>query len=146
LDFMIEGSSDLAYLIEMNPRCTQLGHLQFPDQHNLVSALCEHVSGHSSQPATLTIREATVAFFPQAWRWKLDVTERSSAFHDIPWGEEALIKSLLCESWPDRQWPARLYHWFRTPQQAPAADFQSASANLAQPSADSPLAGESVRP
>ncbi|HEY4339881.1 MAG TPA: ATP-grasp domain-containing protein [Steroidobacteraceae bacterium] len=146
LDFMIERSSDFAYLIEMNPRCTQLGHLQFADQANLASALCERVSGLAPVPAALTIREATIAFFPQAWRWKLGVTERSSAFHDIPWGEEALIKSLLCEPWPDRQWPARLYHWFRTPQQAPVAEFQSVSANLTHPNADPPLAGESVRP
>jgi hypothetical protein len=146
LDFMIERDSDFAYLIEMNPRCTQLGHLQFPDQESLAAALCERVSGRPCVPAALTIREATIAFFPQAWHWKLGATEWSSAFHDIPWGEEALIKTLLGEPWPDRQWPARLYHWFRTPQRAPAAEFQSVSRNLAHPSADPPLARESMRP
>ena len=142
LDFMIERDSDVAYLIEMNPRCTQLGHLQFPDQETLASALCAHVSGRPSVPAALTIQEPTVAFFPQAWRWKLGATEKSSAFHDIPWGEETLIKNLLSEPWPERQWPARLYHWFRTPQRAVAADFESASGNLAHSSADPPLVGE----
>jgi ATP-grasp domain len=146
LDFMIERDSDVAYLIEMNPRCTQLGHLQFPDQADLASALCERVTGRAAVPAALTIREPTVAFFPQAWRWKLGSTEWSSAFHDIPWGEEALIKNLLAEPWPDRQWPARLYHWFRTPQRAPAAEFHAASPNLAPPGANPPLAGESIRP
>jgi hypothetical protein len=146
LDFMIERDSELAYLIEMNPRCTQLGHLQFPDQENLAAALCARVSGRPSTPAPLSIREATVAFFPQAWRWKLAATESSSAFHDIPWGEEELIKNLLCEPWPDRQWPARVYHWFRTPRRAAAAEFQSVSGNLAHPNADPPLVGESIRP
>ncbi len=146
LDFMIERDSDIAYLIEMNPRCTQLGHLQFPDQDNLATALCERLSGRRCVPPTVTIREATIAFFPQAWRWKSGAAEWPSAFHDIPWGEEVLIKNLLCEPWPDRQWPARVYHWFRMPQRAPAAEFQSASENPAHPSADSPLAGESVRP
>jgi hypothetical protein len=146
LDFMIERDSDVAYLIEMNPRCTQLGHLRFPDQEDLATALCARVTGRPIVPAALPIREATVAFFPQAWRWKLGSTEWSSAFHDIPWGEEALIKNLLAEPWPDRQWPARLYHWFRTPQRAPAAEFQSASANLAPPGNDPPLAGETIPP
>jgi hypothetical protein len=146
LDFMIERDSDLAYLIEMNPRCTQLGHLQFPDQENLASALCARVTGRPSVPSALAIQEAAVAFFPQALRWKLGASEWSSAFHDIPWGEEALIETLLCEPWPERQWPARVYHWFRTPQRAAAAEFQSAAANRAHPSPDPPLVGESIRP
>ncbi len=146
LDFMIERDSDRASLIEMNPRCTQLGHLQFPDQADLASALCERLSGRPAMPSALTIREATIAFFPQAWRWKLGTAEWSSAFHDIPSGEEALIKNLLGEPWPDRQWPARLYHWFRTPQRAPAAEFHSPSTKLAPPRTDPPLAGESMRP
>jgi hypothetical protein len=146
LDFMIERDSDHAYLIEMNPRCTQLGHLQFPDQETLASALCARVSGCPSVPWALTIQQATVAFFPQAWRWNLGATEKSSAFHDIPWGEETLIKNLLCEPWPERQWPARVYHWFRTPQRAVAAEFQTEPGNLTHPSADPPLMGESIRP
>ena len=146
LDFMIERDSDVAYLIEMNPRCTQLGHLQFPDQETLASALCARLSGRPSVPSLATIQEATIAFFPQAWRWNLGATEWSSAFHDIPREEEALIKNLLCEPWPERQWPARLYHWFRTPQRAPAAEFQSATGNLAQPGTARPLVGESIRP
>jgi hypothetical protein len=146
LDFMIERDSSLAYLIEMNPRCTQLGHLQFPDQQDLASALCERLSGRPTAPAALSIRESTIAFFPQAWRWKLGTTEWSSAFHDIPWGEEALIKNLLGEPWPDRQWAARVYHWFRTPQRPPAAEFHSESRSLAHPDSDPSLAGESIRP
>ena len=146
LDFMIERDSDVAYLIELNPRCTQLGHLQFPDQEDLASALCARVAGRPAVPAPLTIREDTVAFFPQAWRWKLASTEWSSSFHDIPWGEESLIRNLLAEPWPDRQWPARLYHWFRTPQRAPAAEFRSASTSLGSPDSNPPLAGDSIRP
>ncbi|HEV2702999.1 MAG TPA: ATP-grasp domain-containing protein [Steroidobacteraceae bacterium] len=145
LDFMIERDTDFAYLIEMNPRCTQLGHLQFADQKSLASALCERISAQPTVPAALTVREAVVAFFPQAWRWKPAGPEWSSAFHDIPWGEEALIKALLGEPWPDRLWPARLYHWFRPPLQAPAADFRAAPMNLADRSTDQPLAGESLR-
>jgi carbamoyl-phosphate synthase L subunit-like protein len=130
LDFMIERDTDRAYLIEMNPRCTQLGHLQFEDQDSLVCTLSAQVAGLRSAASALTVREAVIAFFPQAWRWKLAGPEWSSAFHDIPWGEDALIKALLGEAWPDRLWLARLYHWFRPPQQAVAADFQNRSRDL----------------
>ncbi len=36
LDFVIESDTNVPYLIELNPRCTQLGHLDFPDQGCLV--------------------------------------------------------------------------------------------------------------
>jgi hypothetical protein len=146
LDFMIESDSDLAYLIEMNPRCTQLGHLQFPDQEDLASTLCERICARPAVPATSRIHESAIAFFPQAWRWNLATAEWSSAYRDIPWGEEALIENLLAEPWPERQWAARIYHWFRTPQRAPAADFQSAPGKQAHPDADPPLAGETIPP
>jgi hypothetical protein len=144
LDFMIERDTDLAYLIEMNPRCTQLGHLQFSDQQNLASALCERVSGHPSVPSPLTIREPIIAFFPQAWRWSQDSPEWPSAFHDIPWGEEALIKNLLGEPWPDRQWLARLYHWFRPPQQVASGKSKSGTPSAVSPGGNQPLARDSL--
>ncbi|MEJ0005649.1 MAG: ATP-grasp domain-containing protein [Steroidobacteraceae bacterium] len=130
LDFMIDRESDLAYLIEMNPRCTQLGHLQFPDQGDLVSALCERAAGHPAAPVAQPIREPVIAFFPQAWRWKSDADEWKSAFHDIPWGEDALINNLLSEPWPDRRPAARLYHWVRPPQRPEGAIFQAKARNL----------------
>jgi hypothetical protein len=141
LDFMIERDTDFAYLIEMNPRCTQLGHLQFPDQANLAAALCERLSGQPSVPAAPIVREPVIAFFPQAWRWKLAGPEWSCAFHDIPWGEDTLISTLLGEPWPDRLWLARLYHWFRPFQQAAATDYQSGPLTLVDPGA--PLSGRS---
>jgi hypothetical protein len=142
LDFMIEHGSGEAYLIELNPRCTQLGNLQFPDQHDLASALSEQVSGRAAVPASATISEPTIAFFPQAWRWKLGTVELSSAFHDIPWGEEALIKNLLEEPWPERQWAARLYHWLRAPERTVAAEYQSSTQNSAAARTDELLARE----
>jgi hypothetical protein len=145
LDFMIERDTDLAYLIEMNPRCTQLGHLQFPDQGNLASALCARISGQPPVPSALTIREPVIAFFPQAWRWKLAGPEWTRAFHDIPWGEDELIRILLGEPWPDRLWLARLYHRFRPPQKPSATEFKSGSGHLIGAGADQPLAGESLR-
>lgn len=35
LDFVLEADSGAAYLIELNPRCTQLGHLSIARQGSL---------------------------------------------------------------------------------------------------------------
>jgi hypothetical protein len=45
LDFVIESDTNVPYLIELNPRCTQLGHLDFPDQGCLVGILAAALRG-----------------------------------------------------------------------------------------------------
>ena len=39
----------------------------------------------------------------------------ASGHHDVPWEEPALMRELLHGPWPERQWPAQLYHFFRPP-------------------------------
>ena len=39
LDFMIDGADQRRYLIELNPRSTQLGHLRLSEQGDLAGAL-----------------------------------------------------------------------------------------------------------
>jgi ATP-grasp domain len=120
LDFMLETGSGAAYLIELNPRCTQLGHLPLAGRDDLVSLLCAKLGivspqiPNNTQKAGLSVGE-TVAFFPKAFRW--DQTSRyvRDGYQDTPWEQPALMKELLKQDWPDRQWQARLYHWLRPP-------------------------------
>jgi glycosyltransferase involved in cell wall biosynthesis len=115
LDFMIEKSSGEPYLIEMNPRCTQLGHLQFPDQGDLAGALCERLTGARSLPPDSPIRNDMIGFFPQAWKSSIRGDYWYSAFQDIPWEEKSLVAYLMQEAWPERRWQARTYRWLRGP-------------------------------
>jgi hypothetical protein len=115
LDFMIAKSSGEPYLIEMNPRCTQLGHLQFPDHVNLASALCERLTGAPSLPPESPIRNDMIGFFPQAWKSSIPGDFWYSAFQDVPWEEKSLVAYLMQEPWPERRWQARTYRWLRGP-------------------------------
>jgi hypothetical protein len=113
LDFIIEQSSGQPYLIEMNPRCTQLGHLQFPDRGDLASALCERLTGRRSAPPEAPIRNDLIAFFPQAWKSTSQGDLWLSSFQDVPREEKSLVEYLMQDSWPERRWQARAYRALR---------------------------------
>ena len=118
LDFMIEKSSGEPYLIEMNPRCTQLGHLQFQDHVDLASALCERLTGRPSRPPESPIRNEMIGFFPQAWKSSTPGDHWYSSFQDVPWEEKSLVAYLMQEPWLERRWQARTYRWLRGPKRA----------------------------
>ena len=132
LDFILEEKTRAAYLLEMNPRCTQLGHLPIDAQGDLVGLLCRQLGVYSPVPAEqrVSLRAGdTVAFFPKAASLSLESNEVQHAYQDIPWQRPELVEELLKPSWPYRQWPARLYHWVRPPRlEKPVAfDAQASS-------------------
>lgn len=109
LDFMLEQSSGEPYLIEMNPRCTQLGHLAFPDQGDLAGALYERLSGRRGREPQSRIDGDLIAFYPQARAPVAPGDVGYGAFQDVPREEPALVEYLLRDPWPERRWQARLY-------------------------------------
>jgi len=119
LDFILphgnaDPSTQPAHLIELNPRCTQLGHLVLPGQGDLAGVLLAKLTGKPSAIEN-PIRSGTVAFFPQALTWNPDNPFLSSGFLDIPTTAPALIAELQRKEWPYRQLPARIYHHFFPP-------------------------------
>ena len=50
-DFMLEAHTGRPYLIEINPRTTQVGHLTLGPGRDLPAALCAAVSGTTTHPA-----------------------------------------------------------------------------------------------
>ena len=121
LDFILEQGTGAAYLIEMNPRCTQLGHLQRPDG-DLAGALCAALLARERPRAKTPILENKIAFFPQALLWGARPASLGRIHHDVPWEQRRLVKALIQEPWPERQWRARLYHLFRRPVVVQAVD------------------------
>jgi ATP-grasp domain len=105
LDFMIEEGSGQAYLIEMNPRCTPLSHLQLGAGRDLIGAVWAQLAGQPP-PATppVTLNDM-IAYFPQAWTTKSEFLQ--SAYLDIPREEPDLVQDLL-RPWPDRSLLYRL--------------------------------------
>jgi ATP-grasp domain len=120
LDFMIENESEIPYLIEMNPRCTQLGHLDFEGQPSLAAAF----SG--------TLPAIPIALFPQALRTPTN-TIGESCYLDMPSELPALVAELRLDPWPQRRWAARIYHRFRGIKRSPTTEYGSAGASLAAP-------------
>ncbi|HZD47136.1 MAG TPA: ATP-grasp domain-containing protein [Silvibacterium sp.] len=140
LDFILEEGTDAAYLIELNPRCTQLGHLRLHGQGDLAGVFSAALKGSPSPPAEDCITDEMIAFFPQAFSWNPQSPYLHNGYHDVPWEEPNLLRELLREPWPSRQWPARIYHSFRPPKKQSEVQFDRASHGKAEPS----LADETV--
>lgn len=123
LDYILQDDTGHPFLIELNARCTQLGHLVLPEQGDLAGLLCAQLGtrsrGRSPGPAELPIDRDVIAFFPQALAWNPDSPYMQQCHHDIPWAQPALVRELLRDPWAERRWLARLYHWLRGKERSP---------------------------
>lgn len=115
LDFMLEEKTGDPYLIELNPRSTQLGHLRLPGQGDLAAALIARIKGETPEVPEDCIENPIIALFPQTLNWDPESVYLDSGHHDMPVEEPALCQELLRESWPDRQWISRVYQFLRMP-------------------------------
>jgi hypothetical protein len=127
---MLHEGSGVAYLIEVNPRCTQLGHLVLPGQGDLAGLLCARLGAPAVRRAQQPVECAVVAFFPQALAWSPDSPYLQSGNHDVPWTEPRLVQELLRESWPDRRWLGRVYHHLRPRRVATARKIEQSVIDL----------------
>lgn len=113
LDFIVEEGSETPYLIELNARCTQLGHLVLPGQGDLAGLLCAALGAPGGSRTELPIDRDIIAFFPQALTWNPDSVYMQQCHHDVPWTEPALVRELVRDPWPERQWLSRFYNRMR---------------------------------
>ena len=115
LDFLLQRGTGRAFLIELNPRATQLGHLCLRGKRDLVGALCSALRPHreAEHVAEGSIESDIVAFFPQALSSNPNSPYLTGGYHDIPWEQPRLYRELLHPPWPDRQPLARAYHLVR---------------------------------
>jgi len=121
LDLLLEKSSGYPYLLEMNPRATQLGHLPLENQGqggSLAEALWLAWTGNSSpQPAALptpTKLPQRIAFYPQSLVLGANNSLVTSAWLDRPDEEPDLVRELSQTGWPERRLLYRLFHQFYT--------------------------------
>jgi ATP-grasp domain len=82
-DFIIDERSGAAKLIEINPRATQITHLNLGPGRDLAAALFEALSGRSAawRPP---IQCADISLFPGEWRRDSESPYLKSTFHDVP--------------------------------------------------------------
>ncbi|MGH7104917.1 MAG: ATP-grasp domain-containing protein [Acetobacteraceae bacterium] len=143
LDYILEEGTAAAYLIELNARCTQLGHLILPGQGDLAGLLCRQLGApvRGAGQTELPIDRDTIAFFPQALAWNPESPYMQQCHHDVPWTQPELLRELLRDPWAERQWMARIYHWLRGKERSPVPSV----VNFLRLAAESGFASSPVR-
>jgi hypothetical protein len=103
-DFMLETQTGNAYLIEINPRSTQVGHLTLGLGRDIPAALFAAVSGREVRPAPSVTQDDTIALFPQEWMRDSASPYLQSAYHDVPWDRPELIRASVSARRKQRAW------------------------------------------
>jgi len=119
LDFIIESGSGATYLLEMNPRCTPLSHIQLGLGTDMVGALHTVLAGQPLPAAPPSARNGceVIAYFPQPSESNSEFRELS--LKNFPHGEPDLARALL-RPFPERTLLYRIVNYFDT-KQAPLA-------------------------
>ena len=94
-DFMIESDTGSAFLIEMNPRATQTGHLAFGEDRDHVSAFSRSIVGLAAASRLPVSERSTIAFFPAAWHSDPGGSWRREACHDVSWEHPILLQKII---------------------------------------------------
>lgn len=103
-DFMLESGTGNAYLIEINPRSTQVGHLTLGLGRDIPAALFSAISGQSTRPAPELTNDSTIALFPQEWIRDPASPYLQSAYHDVPWEKPELIRACVSARRKQHAW------------------------------------------
>lgn len=96
LDFMREASGGL-FLIEINPRATQICHLALGDGHDLPAALVAAFESRAPSPRPVATDAQTIALFPQSLPHGQHLV---GAYHDIPAEDPRLLHALSAHNHP----------------------------------------------
>jgi hypothetical protein len=113
LDFMIESETGNAYLIEINPRATQVCHLRLGPGRDLPAALHAALCAQSAAAngalagAEKVTDNDTIALFPQEWIRDPESPYLRSAYHDIPWEEPELVQDCVSNRQKQSGWYRR---------------------------------------
>lgn len=106
-DFMLEEQTGNAYLIELNPRATQVCHLAFGPGRDIPAALYAALSDKDARLAPLVTEKNTIALFPQEWTRDSQSEFLRSAYHDVPWEEPELIRDCVNNRRKQSSWYSR---------------------------------------
>jgi len=121
-DFMLEAGTGHAYLIEINPRATQVGHLTLGAGRDIPAALYAAVSGQPIQPGAQLTEKDIITLFPQEWIRDPGSAFLRSGYHDVPWEEPELVRACLRKRRKQGAWlPAENWTQALTGVSAPAA-------------------------
>jgi hypothetical protein len=126
-DFMLEANTGNAYLIEINPRSTQVGHLPLGAGRDLPAALVAALTRSTVHARPSVTGNNTIALFPQEWTRDPASSFLQTAYHDVPWDEPELLRACVNRSRKqnralgERDWEIAVANLMRlVPQRTPA--------------------------
>ena len=94
-DFILQEGTGKAYVIEANPRATQICHLPLGAGHDLPASLYASFTGEAPASITSVTDREVIALFPQAWVQNPASEYLQSAYHDVPWDEPELVRACM---------------------------------------------------
>jgi Carbamoyl-phosphate synthase L chain, ATP binding domain len=106
-DFMLEASTGNAYLIEINPRATQVGHITLGAGRDLPAALYGAVTGRPIRVAPTVTKNDTIALFPHEWARDAASEFLRSGYHDVPWDSPGLVQACIGRGRKQSAWYSR---------------------------------------
>jgi hypothetical protein len=106
-DFMQEASTGKAYLIEINPRATQVGHLTLGGGRDLPAALYGAVTGQAIRVAPAVTENPIIALFPHEWARDPQSEFLRTGYHDVPWDTPELVHACIRRSRQQSSWYSR---------------------------------------
>ena len=113
LDFILHADTDEPYLLEINPRATQLCHIPLDPEQNSFSTLADAIyflaSGNIPKHMTQLPIHDRFAFFPQVFTLPSDDPALATAAIDRP-DNPALVAEMERPVWPQRRLWLRLYN------------------------------------
>jgi carbamoylphosphate synthase large subunit len=114
-DFMIEAASGAAYLIEMNPRNTPICAIRLGPGRDLAEALVARIAGRPVRDRPARTERDVVVFFPDTWQEDPASHFLHSGYHDVPWEQPDLVRTLMLPSRRERSWFWRVLRraWLR---------------------------------
>ena len=106
-DFMLEAATGNAYLIEINARATQMGHLTLGSGRDLPAALYGAVSGQPGRMNPPVTENDTIALFPHEWARDPQSEFLRTGYHDVPWDAPELVRACVRRSEKQTNWYSR---------------------------------------
>jgi hypothetical protein len=94
-DFILEEHTGVPQMIEMNPRPTQLAHLQLGPGRDLVTAWVSAARDMAMRARPAVTDKDLIAVFPHELHRDPSSPMLQDAYHDVPWSEPALVLACM---------------------------------------------------
>jgi glutathione synthase/RimK-type ligase-like ATP-grasp enzyme len=91
-DFIIEAGTGKPFLLEMNPRPTQICHLSLDAASDMAGELYEQLSGSVRAKSSVGTSPRIIALFPGEAQRDPQSEYLRSSFHDVPWDSPELVR------------------------------------------------------